>query len=294
MERVGIVANPYRPIIQDLMPWLFRWIRSRGLSVALCGELARYIENGYAADVCRVVATEADAVKGVDWVIAIGGDGTLLKTARLVGDSRIPILGVNTGTLGFLMQTTPDELVVALDHIYRREYFLEKRMVLLTEVWREDGQTPAQRTHPALNDVVIDKGAVCRVIHIGLKVNGEYVNTVTGDGVIIATPTGSTAYSLAAGGPIVAPTLEAMIIAPICPHTLSHRAMVLSSDDRVSIEVRSDHAGMLLTVDGQESLTLQSGDRVEIGRAAYPIHLIRYKTRSFYEVLRTKLKWGER
>lgn len=294
MNHVGILANPRKPVVWDLIPRFLRWTEKYGLSVSIEAHLARFVEDDGLRTACRVVDSEEDIVAGVDWVIAMGGDGTLLKGARLVGASETPLLGVNTGTLGFLMQTTPDEMILALDHIRQGQYRLEKRMVLLAEVIEGGSQAGHRSIHTALNDVVVDKGAVSRAIDVVVIINGEYVNTVVADGLILATPTGSTAYSLSAGGPIVTPTLEAMIVAPICPHTLSNRSMVLSSDDRVSIEVRADHPGMVFTVDGQESHPLQSGDRVDIRRAPYSINLINCGTRSFYEVLRTKLKWGER
>lgn len=296
MERVGIIANPDRPIIKSLIPWLLRWLEAKAMKPSLTTGLAGLIDDEQLYDYCRVVETEALTVQEVDWVIAIGGDGTLLKTARLVGGSDIPILGVNTGTLGFMMQTTPDELIVALDHIVQGAYYLDTRLVLQAHVdsGPESERSDGGKTYSALNDIVIDKGAVCRVIEMAILINGEYVNTVIADGLIISTPTGSTAYSLAAGGPIVVPEMEAMIVSPICPHTLSNRAMVLSSHDRVAIEVRADRPELMLTIDGQESVSIQSGDCIELHRAPYTIKLIRYSSRSFYDVLRTKLKWGER
>lgn len=295
MERVGIIANPGRPIIQSLIHWLLRWLDAKAMKPSLTDGLAELIDDHHLRDRCRVVESEALVVREVDWVIAIGGDGTLLKTARLVGGTDIPILGVNTGTLGFMMQTTPDELIVALDHIVQGAYFLDTRLVLQAHVnSAQESADDAVKTYSALNDIVIDKGAVCRVIEMAILINGEYVNTVIADGLIISTPTGSTAYSLAAGGPIVVPELEAMIISPICPHTLSNRAMVLSAHDRVAIEVRADHPDLMLTIDGQESVLIQSGDCIELWRAPYTVKLIRYPSRSFYDVLRTKLKWGER
>ncbi len=295
MERVGIIANPGKPIIQSLIPWLLQWLEEKGMKPVLTDSLAESIDDDRLRDHCRVVESEPMVVKEVDWVIAIGGDGTLLKTARLVGGSDIPILGVNTGALGFMMQTTPDELIVALDHIVQGAYFLDTRLVLQAHVNSGRGSVgDVGKIYSALNDIVIDKGAICRVIEMTLLVNGEYVNTVIGDGLIISTPTGSTAYSLASGGPIVVPELEAMILSPICPHSLSNRAMVLSSHDRVALEVRADHPDLMLTIDGQESVLIQPGDCIELWRAPYTIKLIRYPGRSFYDVLRTKLKWGER
>jgi NAD+ kinase len=295
MERVGIIANPGKPIIQSLIHWLLHWLEAKAMKPSLTNGLAELIDDDRLRARCRVVGSESLVVTEVDWIIAIGGDGTLLKTARLVGGTDIPILGVNTGTLGFMMQTTPDELIVALDHIAQGAYSLDTRLVLQAHV--NDGQRTVDediKTYSALNDIVVDKGAVCRVIEMAILINGEYVNTVIGDGLIISTPTGSTAYSLAAGGPIVVPELEAMIISPICPHTLSNRAMVLSSHDRIAIEVRADHPDLMLTIDGQESVLIQSGDRIELWRASFTVKLIRYPSRSFYDVIRTKLKWGER
>ena len=295
MNRVGLIANPGKPIIRDLLPLLLQWLEAKAITPVVVNQLMDYIQDDDLFLGSAIVGSEQEVVQGADWVIAIGGDGTLLKTARLVGASGIPILGVNTGTLGFMMQTTPDELVVALDHFVRGAYSLEKRMVLLARVNSQfEPQNSDSRVFVALNDIVIDKGAVCRVIELGITINGEYLNTVRADGLIIATPTGSTAYSLAAGGPIVTPSLDAMILCPICPHTLSNRAMVVSAQDRLLIEARADHPDLMLTVDGQESLMVQPGDCVEIWRAPYTIQLIRYTSRSFFDVLRTKLKWGER
>ena len=295
MNRVGLIANPGKPIIRDLLPLLLQWLEAKAITPVVVNQLMDYIQDDDLFLGSAIVGSEQEVVQGADWVIAIGGDGTLLKTARLVGASGIPILGVNTGTLGFMMQTTPDELVVALDHFVRGAYSLEKRMVLLARVNSQfEPQNSDSRVFVALNDIVIDKGAVCRVIELGITINGEYLNTVRADGLIIATPTGSTAYSLAAGGPIVTPSLDAMILCPICPHTLSNRAMVVSAQDRLLIEARADHPDLMLTVDGQESLMVQPGDCVEIWRAPYTIQLIRYTSRSFFYVLRTKLKWGER
>lgn len=295
MNRVGVIANPGKPIIRDLLPWLLQWLETKSITPVVVNHLVDYIQDDELFRKCPIVDTELEAVQGADWVIAIGGDGTLLKTARLIGASGTPILGVNTGTLGFMMQTTPDELVVALDHFVRGAYFLDKRMVLLARVKSEfKRQSDDSQVFAALNDIVIDKGAVCRVIELGITINDEYLNTVRADGMIIATPTGSTAYSLAAGGPIVTPSLDAMILSPICPHTLSNRAMVVSAEDRLLIEARADHPNLMLTIDGQESLMVQPGDCVEIWRAPYTVQLIRYTNRSFFDVLRTKLKWGER
>ena len=295
MHRVGIIANPARPVVSHLIPALVRLLSSRSGKPSLAAGLAAMVSDETARRACVIVDSDELAVKDVDWVIAIGGDGTLLKTARLVGASGTPILGVNSGKLGFMMQTTPGELNEALKQVFDGQYSLDKRLVLQGRI---DNGTPgdaaAGGVFSALNDIVIDKGSICRVIELGIYVNDEYVNDVMADGLIVSTPTGSTAYSLAAGGPILAPGMEAIVVSPICPHTLSNRAMVLAARDRVRIEVTADHPDLLLTVDGQENVVIQPGSTVELYRADHTIHLIRFSDRSFYDVLRTKLKWGER
>ncbi len=308
MNRVGIIANPARPVIAGLIPELVRLVTSRSGKPKLASGLAAAAGEKEAHRACVIVDSDDRTVEDVDWVIAIGGDGTLLKTARLVGASGTPILGVNSGKLGFMMQTTPGDLADALERVFDGRYTLDKRLVLQGRIANGASEEAATAstgeasgaghvvagTFSALNDIVIDKGAICRVIELGIYINEEYVNDVMADGLIVSTPTGSTAYSLAAGGPILAPDMEAMVMSPICPHTLSNRAMVLAARDRIRIEVRADHPDLLLTVDGQENVVIQPGSTVELYRADHTIHLIRFTDRSFYDVLRTKLKWGER
>ncbi len=295
MHRVGIIANPARPVVRRLIPELVRLLSSWSGKPSLSADLADMITDEASRRNCDIVDTDDRVTGEVDWVIAIGGDGTLLKTARLVGASGIPILGVNSGKLGFMMQTTPDELGDALERVFEGKFSLDKRLVLQGRTGNgTSGDATGGEVFSALNDIVIDKGAICRVIELGIYVNDEYVNDVMADGLIVSTPTGSTAYSLAAGGPILAPGMEAIAVSPICPHTLSNRAMVLAARDRIRVEVRADHPDLLLTVDGQENVVIQPGSTVEIFRADHTIHLIRFTDRSFYDVLRTKLKWGER
>ena len=295
MNRVGIIANPARPVVSHLIPELARLLSSRSGRPTLSAELAEMVTEEESRRNCLVVATDDGAARDVDWVIAIGGDGTLLKTARLVGPSGIPILGVNSGKLGFMMQTTPEELGVAVERVFDGEFTLDKRQVLQGRIGNgPTTQNDREEGFCALNDIVIDKGSICRVIELSIYVNGQFVNNVFADGLIVSTPTGSTAYSLAAGGPIVAPHMEAIVVSPICPHTLSNRSMVLSAQDRIMIEVRADHPDLLLTMDGQENVAIQPGNSVEIFRASHTVQLIRFAERSFYDVLRTKLKWGER
>ncbi len=295
MHRVGIIANPARPVVRRLIPELVRLLSSRSGKPTLSADLAAMASDEASRRDCVIVDTDDRVAEEVDWVIAIGGDGTLLKTARLVGASGVPILGVNSGKLGFMMQTTPDDLNDALDRVFEERYSLDKRLVLQGRTRSgTSGDAADDEVFSALNDIVIDKGSICRVIELGIYINDEYVNDVMADGLIVSTPTGSTAYSLAAGGPILAPDMEAIVVSPICPHTLSNRAMVLAARDRIRVEVRADHPDLLLTVDGQENVVIQPGSTVELCRADHTVHLIRFTDRSFYDVLRTKLKWGER
>lgn len=296
MKRAGIIANSNRPVVRQLMPELIRFLLSQSGRPVLSANLARMIsEEEVQEDRLIVVPTDEFVVQEVDWIIAIGGDGTLLRTARLVGTSGLPILGVNSGKLGFMMQTTPDDLENAVRRVFEGKYTLDKRQVLQGGI---DNSSPLRKDRDdkffALNDIVIDKGSICRVIELSIFINDQFVNNVLADGLIVSTPTGSTAYSLAAGGPIVAPDMEAIVVSPICPHTLSNRAMVLSAQDRIRIEVKADHPDLLLTVDGQENVAVQPGSTIEVYCASHNIHLIRFTESSFYDVLRTKLKWGER
>jgi len=223
-----------------------------------------------------------------DMIIALGGDGTLLAAARAVGDRGTPILGVNLGRLGFLTELKPKEIFPTLERIWQGNYSLEERMVLQVII----SSQPEAPTFYALNDLVIDKGSFSRVIQLETFINGESLSTFSADGLIISTPTGSTAYSLSAGGPIINPQMEAIIITPICPHSLSVRPMVISQGETFEVAVYSDHNSAMLTIDGQVGYELSSGDRVRTAKVDHKITLVHSTGQSFYQVLREKLKWG--
>jgi NAD+ kinase len=230
----------------------------------------------------------------VDMVLVLGGDGTLLSMADCIGEagSRIPILGVNFGSLGFLTEVTLPELYPSLEAAIGGRARLEERMMLRTATTR-DGRPYAQ--HISLNDVVVTKGARSRMIDLSVQVAGEFVTRVKADGLIVATPTGSTAYNLAAGGPIVAPGMDALILTPIAPHTLTNRPIVIPATSPVHVQpIMEDRAEVFVTFDGQEGFQLKAGDEIEVLRSATSLRLIKPSTRSYFEVLRTKLKWGER
>ncbi|MBA7514465.1 NAD kinase [subsurface metagenome] len=229
--------------------------------------------------------------KQTDLVIALGGDGIILKAARQVSRFNLPVLGVNLGGLGFLAGVNSSDLYPTLDLILQKRFTTMERMLLRAQVVRK-GKTAGKFL--ALNDVVVKNGITARVIKLRLEVNNQYVATYVGDGLIISTPTGSTAYSLAASGPIVHPDLALIILSPICPHTLALRPLIISSKDTIKIRVETDHDEVILTMDGQENIPLKLGDLVQVRKAKERLKLIVPEKKSYYQVLRTKMKWGGR
>lgn len=223
----------------------------------------------------------------VDTVFVLGGDGTLLGVARQFAHSSLPILGINLGHLGFLSEAEPDDLPHAVDRILNGEYHVEQRMMLETELVRQNN---ILQRFISLNDIGIAKGSFSRIIKCAVYVNDQYLTTFNGDGVIISTPTGSTAYSLSAGGPIVAPYLDCLLLTPVAPHTLSARPFIMSSEDEIRIEVDATHQDIGLTVDGQLGFKLEVQDRIIIRRSPCITSLIKWKERSFFEVVRRKLQ----
>jgi len=229
--------------------------------------------------------------KQTDLVIALGGDGTILKAARQVSGFNLPVLGVNLGGFGFLAGVSLSDLYPTLTIILQKRFTTVERMLLRSEVIRK-GRTVGKFL--ALNDVVVKDGITARVIKLRLEVNNQYVATYVGDGLIVSTPTGSTAYSLAASGPIVHPDLSLIILSPICPHTLALRPLIISSNDAVRIWVEADHAEVILTMDGQENICLKLGDLIQVKKAKERLKLIVPERKSYYQILRAKLKWGGR
>jgi NAD+ kinase len=285
---VGIVANRRKPAIREILADLFTWLGGRGISAVAWDDLSDV------APECETCALEQIG-EGVDLVVALGGDGTLLTAARGVGDRLTPILGINVGSLGFLTEVVVDEYQEALDGIIRGMYQWEDRMNIQAEVIR-DGTSVGKFT--ALNDVVINKGALSRVMELTMWADDHYLAVYTSDGLIVSTPTGSTAYSLSAGGPIVNPLMEAIIATPICPHTLAVRPMILAPDQVLKVELWGGHSihgepEIKLTVDGQIGFDLMSDDKIHFTKSERKTRLVLSGYRSFYEVLRQKLKWGD-
>jgi NAD+ kinase len=224
-------------------------------------------------------------------IIVLGGDGTLLSVARLVGDREVPILGVNLGGLGFLTEITLEELYRVVERVVQGDFITNERVVLNASVIRR-GERMAEFI--VLNDAVINKGALARIIDLETTINQDYVTTFKSDGLIISTPTGSTAYNLSAGGPIVYPSLHCMILTPICPHTLTNRPIVIPDDVVIRATLKAKQQEVILTLDGQQGFTLEFEDVVEVKKAEGRILLIKSPYRHYFEVLREKLKWGER
>lgn len=285
MQRIGVVAKPKKPEAEPILRALAAWLRTRGCEAVLDREAAAIFPDAGPG------LSRAEVVAGADLVIVLGGDGTLLSVARLIGAREVPILGVNLGGLGFLTEITLDELLPTLEAVLRGEFDVSRRLTLTARVLR-GGDVIA--SHEALNDAVITKTALSRIVDLETHINGEYVATFRADGLIVSTPTGSTAYCLAAGGPIIYPTLPALVIIPICPHTLTNRPLVVPDSALVEIAQGSTGEDVHLTVDGQVGVPLQPRDVVALRRSDRTIALIKAPKLNYFELLRTKLKWGER
>jgi NAD+ kinase len=223
-------------------------------------------------------------------VLVLGGDGTMLDAARLVSERAVPILGVNMGGLGFLTEVSLEQLYPALEKVLAHEFSLDERLMLRASIHRH-GEDVARAT--VLNDVVVSKGTLARMIALQVTVDGQFVTSLRGDGVIVSTPTGSTAYSLSSGGPIMHPSVQALIITPICPHTLTHRPLLIPGNASVEVTLISRDEGAMTTFDGQVVVSMTQGDTVTIRASDHRTQLIRFPDRTYYEVLRKKLKWGD-
>jgi NAD+ kinase len=285
VTRVGLVAKPDAKEAQAVLLTLLDWLAGHGLAVVLEKETA-----GLVPGAAVPAARKSDLPGQVDMLIVLGGDGTLLSMARAVGDLGVPILGVNLGGLGFLTATTLDELLPALERLLAGGMEIEERMLLSARLRRE-GQAPAD--YLALNDVVITKSAMSRIIDLRVSVDGQHAINYRADGLIVSTPTGSTAYNLSAGGPILFPTMDAVVLTPIAPHTLSNRPVVLPGTQRIEVTLLVEQE-VMLTMDGQVGVPLRERDVVEVQKAPARIRLARFPQKDFFSVLRTKLKWGQR
>ena len=282
---VGIISRPRRKDISAVAPGLITWLEGHGVNVFCDSETAECISAS-----CNVKAREEIPAVS-DLLIVLGGDGTLLAAARLAGERQVPILPVNLGGLGFLTSVTLDDLYPVLEQAIRGEARYSERVLLESRVMRNGKPSHCAR---ALNDAVLNKAALARIIDLELRVNGEFVTNYKADGLIVATPTGSTAYSLSAGGPIMYPIVSAFVITPICPHTLTNRPLVIPDSAKIEIGFAAGEAPIYLTVDGQVGVELQANDVVALNAAPERLRLVRPQEKTYFSVLRDKLKWGER
>jgi len=283
MKKIGIICKPGRREPQEILRELLPLLRKKGCETFVDSETATALNiNGFSRD---------EIASFVDLVLVLGGDGTMLNVSRLVAEKGIPILGINLGSLGFITEVSRDEIFSAVDKVLSGDCVVEERLMLSAAIHR-DGIKLTENT--VLNDVVINKGALARIIDLETNINSIYVTTFKADGLIISTPTGSTAYSLAAGGPILYPTLESIVLTPICSHTLTNRPIVMPDNSKIEIIIKSLSGDVFLTLDGQVGFPLLRGDVIEIYKASSKTKLLVPSERDYFKVLRTKLKWGER
>ena len=287
MKRVGLVAKPDAREAAEVATPLIEWLSRRGLAVAVEKETASLLSLSPTV----VAVSKSELPAHADLIVVLGGDGTLLSMARAVGDLGVPILGVNLGGLGFLTATTLDEMYPALEACLTGRMAIDERMMLSAQVHRQGARLTE---HIALNDVVMTKSAMSRIINLSVSVAGQYATSYRADGLIISTPTGSTAYSLSAGGPLLFPTMDAVVLTPICSHTLTNRPIVLPASTRLEVTLQTATPDVVLSVDGQAGPPVEEGDVVHVRQASARIRLLRDPRKSYFEVLRTKLKWGER
>ncbi|MBZ5586351.1 MAG: NAD(+)/NADH kinase [Acidobacteriia bacterium] len=283
IKTVGIISKPGAPRAGEVAPQLIRWLRDRGLVVRIDEETALYAGE---AGLPRNTVPE-----GCDLVVVLGGDGTLLSAARAIGMREIPLFPVNLGGLGFLTAITVDELYPELQRAFRGEHRIGRRKLLSVELVRE-GRVAAG--YEALNDAVIAKSALARMIDLDAHVDNQFVCAYKADGLIVSTPTGSTAYSLSAGGPIIFPSVPAICLTPICPHMLTNRPVLVPETSLIRVVSRAPEGSAYLTIDGQVGAPLREGDALVCRSSTYSLLLIRPPRMMFFDVLRAKLKWGER
>lgn len=283
-QHIGIISRPRRSNLSAVVPPLLRWLEERKIHVTYDEETAGALSSSTGFRTRQQVAAESQLL------LVLGGDGTLLAAARVAAAKGIPILPINMGSLGFLTSFMLEELYPALEDIFAGRLTISERVMLHAELLR-GGKTIDKQS--VLNEVVINKGALARMIELELIIDNDFVCRYRADGLIIASPTGSTAYSLSAGGPIVHPAVESFVITPICPHTLSDRPVVVRDTSNIEVKLSTGTESVFLTLDGQKGIALQATDRVRISRAQELLKLIQTPNKSYFEILRNKLKWGE-
>jgi NAD+ kinase len=284
IRRIGLIAKPKLATVSTVVRQLIDWCAVRQIQPLLDKDTAALA--GHTEGLERI-----DLVAKSDLIVVLGGDGTLLSVARVLDSHSVPILAVNFGSLGFLTEITLEEMLATLEGALAGSATSQARMMIDIEVLREAGCFAEYR---ALNDAVLTKGALARIIDIDVNIDNQFVATYKADGLIVSTPTGSTAYALSAGGPIVYPTLGAMLVTPIASHTLTFRALVVPDDVTIEMSLKATQESVYLTVDGQIGLALKGEDRIRVRKSAIALELIESSNKNFFDILRRKLKWGER
>jgi NAD+ kinase len=282
MRHVAIIYKRMRPEAAQLAVELKQWFEQRNMTVFLQENIN---DSGLRGGYKRI-----DIPKTVEAIIVVGGDGTFLSVARCIEKSSIPVIGINFGGLGFLTSISADSCFVKLQKILAGDFQIEERMRLRVTITREGREI---FTHRVLNDAVINKGALARIVDLRTTIDGKFLTHYRGDGLIISTPTGSTAYNISAGGPIIFPTAHAVIITPICPFTLTNRPIILPGHVTIQVDIAEPSTDITLTCDGQVGSLIQESDRITITAAATPLRIIRAPDVDHFEILRSKLKWGQ-
>lgn len=285
MKRAAIISKPGKPEVGEMVRRIAGWLQDHGYRITVDSASRQFFDQCESAEREEVAATHPD------FVVVLGGDGTLLSVARCVAHAGIPILGVNLGSLGFLTEVRQDEILQTLDAIDGGRCDVSLRAMIHCQL--QQGEK-CVASYEAFNDVVVHQGAIARLAEFEVRVNDTFVSNYKADGLIVASPTGSTAYSLAAGGPVLAPDVQAFVITPVAPHALTNRALVVQDAAIIDIFIKDSGDSVLLTVDGQEGAPLADGDRVRCKKSDCNVKLLKLPERSFFDVLRAKLKWGER
>jgi NAD+ kinase len=284
---VGIVVKPNHQEAWQTACSISEWLEKRG--IALVGSPHKEAEH-VDSEQCEIKSVETQKLQEEsDLIVVLGGDGTMLSTARLVADREIPVLGINYGSLGYLTEFRIEEVFSALERILEGDFEIDRRVML--NIQHRHGEKTLN-TGRVLNDIVINKSVVARMIEIEVYFNNLFVNSFRADGLIVSTPTGSTAYNLSAGGPIVYPSMNAMVLTPICPFTLTNRPIVMSDEAEIVLQLKNDTEGVVLTLDGQIGYPMKTQDKVVIRKSRTSFNLVQPLNRNYFDVLRNKLKWG--
>lgn len=288
IRRVGVLVKPNHPEATKTVCRLLEYFAARGVAVVATPRVDRLTVEGETGCALEILEPEQLA-DTVELIVVLGGDGTMISAARLLDNRSVPVVGINFGSLGYLTEVRLEEMTDALDAVLAGDYHLDQRMMLTAELRRGGEQLLRNRV---LNDVVISKSALARIIEIETWLDGKFVNCFRADGLIVSTPTGSTAYNLSAGGPIVFPSMNAVVVTPICPHTLSNRPLVVPDDAAIELVLKTPNEEVALTLDGQVGFRLEVDDRVHIAKSRTAFNLVQPISRNYFEVLRGKLRWG--